>query len=820
MPIDYNIAKQNLQSLIQNYRNLNCINEAETRFQFIDQLLISCLGWDRNLVRVERYENGDFTDYELGEPRGLILEAKKEDIYFEIPSTRKSKLVTSIRSICDLSPAAKTAIEQVQRYCASRGVRVAAICNGPQIIAFIASRFDGKSPLDGHALVIDGFDHLLDNFARIYETLSPQGVASNKLAQYLEENGIFGIPDKISTFIRNYPSFRYQTNSASQLRLIAELLLEDIIRTEDLEKQFYRDCYCESGALAQDALISKNLLRSRYAALFDPSEASPTLTPAKPKGTSPLSNEIVAEGLSRRPIILIGDVGVGKTSFIKNLILVHAENEFKNSIYIYLDLGVNVVLDSDLEGYVHNEIHKQLESKYNYNISSLEFISTIYKEDIERFEKGAYGPLKNVDPSQYQLKLSEMLAAKVAHIDQHLRLSFLKIGKETRKQIVVIIDNIDQRELDLQQKAFIASQSIAQHWGAVVFLAVRPNTFHESKRSGSLSAYPNKVFYIMPPRPEQVLERRLVFALNMAEGRLPVESLSSVSLNLNDISAFIRALLVAIRRNPQVSEFLSNITGGNVRSMIDFVTKFIGSPNVDSDKIIDFMTNGEDYIIPIHEFSKAALLGDYAHYHPNSSIAINLFDVRFPDRREHFLCCIVVAFLNYDSSHRTSDGFVETRSITAELQSQGFTLEQLASALRRLTNKKLIETSQRVTFEETSGAELRGELPESFRITTVGAYHLTRWCGTFAYIDAMVFDTPIFDVDARRVCGFELESFDIKHRYKRAVGFRNYLSETWMSSGISVPYFNWRAVCEQSQPTFDSVSNFIQNGARFRRTRR
>jgi len=264
------------------------------------------------------------------------------------------------------------------------------------------------------------------------------------------------------------------------------------------------------------------------------------------------------------------------------------------------------------------------------------------------------------------------LKKKLEDKEQHLRQVFNRISKSTRKQIIIILDNIDQRELEIQQKAFIISQSIAQHWQAIVFLAVRPNTFHQSKRSGSLSAYPNKVFYIMPPRPELVLERRLIFALNMAEGKLPLESLEKVSINLNNIALYIKALLFSIRKNPEISEFLSNITGGNVRSMIDFVTKFIGSPNVDSDKIIDIMARKGEYLIPFHEFSKAALLGNHSHFDPESSIAMNIFDVRFPDRREHFLCSIILGFLNYDASHRNHEGFVTTIELEKEMQSLGF----------------------------------------------------------------------------------------------------------------------------------------------------
>lgn len=805
----YPQAKSKLIELLGRFDETTCRNEAETRFHFIDQLLIDCLGWDRSQIHVEIHEDGDYADYEIGIPRCLILEAKKVGVGFEIPAREKKKLVNSIPALCDLSKSAKAAIHQVQGYCASRGVKYAVVCNGPQLIAFIATRFDGKSPFDGVALVIDGYEQFKEEFARIYECLSPVGLASHKLAHYLDANGIFGIPEKISSRLQNYPSFRYQTDSSNNLRIIAELLLEDVTRTTDIEKRFYKECYCESGALAQDALVSKSLLKTRYAALFNPTEESPKLIPAKPKGGQIISPDILAEGLSRRPIILIGDVGVGKTSFIKNLVLIHAEKEFQDSLYIYLDLGVNSFLNGELESYVTGEIQDQLRAKYGIDVNDFDFVTDLYKDDISRFGKGIYAPLKSANESLYQTKLTEMLEAKIAATETYLRDAFLKISKDKRKQIVVIIDNVDQRELELQQKAFIISQSIAQHWKAIVFLAVRPNTFFQSKRTGSLSAYPNKVFYIMPPRPELVLERRLIFALNMAEGRLPVEALSGVSLDLNGIAAFFKALLHSLRKNPQVSEFLSNITGGNVRSMIDFVTKFIGSPNVDSDKIIQIMAEDDEYIIPLHEFSKAALLGDYSHYDPHSSIAMNIFDVRHPDRREHFLCSLMLGYLNYDASHRGTDGFVLTTSLEKELQECGFAIEQVESALRRLTNKKLIETSQRVTFEESTGVELQGEIPDAFRITTVGAYHLSRWSGTFAYLDAMAFDTPIFDPIAHTACNKDIESFEIGMRLQRTRALKNYLNETWMLLGVNVPYYNWNSITAQGQGTFDSVTSFI-----------
>lgn len=806
--IDYEIARKNLEALTQRYAEFGVKNEAETRFHFIDVLLTDCLGWDRADIDLEKYLSGERSDYELGSPVALILEAKRDAVSFEIPLRKRGKLLVPLRQLMDLSDEARGAVEQVHGYCSRRGVRYAAICNGPQLIVFVAVRTDGKSPLEGQALVVDGFEQMRKEFSTIFNLISPLGAMSNKLLAYLDAHGIVGIPEKISTRLQSHPSFRYQSASQNSLRMVAELLLEDIARTADLEKRFYRECYCESGPLAQDALISKNLLKTRYAALFHPSEEAPAVVPVKSRDKA-ASSDMLAESLSRRPIILLGDVGVGKTSFIKNLMLVEAEEEFKRSIYVYLDLGVNAFLHDALEDYVRREVERQLYEKYNIDTSSDGFIKDVYREDIKRFKNGLYGQYANSNPALYEEKLVDFLSKKIAASEEYLSLAIKYIQKSTSKQVIVIFDNVDQRELNIQQKAFIVSQGVAQHWGAIVFLSVRPNTFHQSKRTGALSAYPNKVFYIMPPRPELVLEKRLIFALNVAEGRLPIESISSVSLNLESIAWFLKALLYALRNNPAVSEFLSNITGGNVRSMIDFVTKFTGSPNVDSDKIIELYRETGEYLIPVHEFSKAALLGDYSNYDPHSSLAMNIFDVRFPDCREHFLCPLILGYLNYDSTHRNKEGFVSATKIKQEMQSHGFGVEQTESALRRMTNKKLIETTLRITFEETSGTECAENLTDSFRITTIGAYHQVRWCNTFAYLDAMVFDTPIFESNAAKQCGTEIESFDIRHRYFRATNFRDYLSHSWDCAGIAAPYFNWKTLLAAGAATFESVARHI-----------
>jgi hypothetical protein len=127
-------------------------NEATTRLQLIDALFFDCLGWSKDDVVLEESYGGEYADYSFNFPRRLlIVEAKKEGSYFELP-IGLDKIEYSLPGLLRSTSALKAAIEQVIGYCQKRGVPFAAVCNGRQLVAFIASRSDGVPPLDGRAV--------------------------------------------------------------------------------------------------------------------------------------------------------------------------------------------------------------------------------------------------------------------------------------------------------------------------------------------------------------------------------------------------------------------------------------------------------------------------------------------------------------------------------------------------------------------------------------------------------------------------------------------------------------------------------------------
>jgi len=157
-------------------------------------------------------------------------------------------------------------------------------------------------------------------------------------------------------------------------------------------------------------------------------------------------------------------------------------------------------------------------AKYSVDVYEHNFVRGVYDLEVKRFRSSFKAAIYKTNKAKLDEQLMTRLDELVSNKPEHLRRSIQHVARARKRQIIVMLDNADQRAIDVQQSAFIIAQEMAKNWDAVVFISVRPQTFFQSKRAGALSAYPHKVFTILPPRPELVIEKRLIFALKIAEG--------------------------------------------------------------------------------------------------------------------------------------------------------------------------------------------------------------------------------------------------------------------------------------------------------------
>jgi predicted type IV restriction endonuclease/GTPase SAR1 family protein len=801
MSSNYEKSRKSLENLLAWYEQEvteHNRNEATTRLQLIDRLLFECLGWRKKDCKAEEPYGKEYTDYSLFCPyRALIVEAKKEGIYFELPAGY-TKLDYSLKSLCKDNKQISNAIKQVIGYCQSRGTPLGAVCNGHQLICCIASRDDGRPPLESKAIVFTSMKEMYDKFLTLWKYLSKPGLEERNLQRYILGPDRSALPDKLSRVISSYSRIKHRNPLQIDLQTVGEVVIEDVNRAREIEADFIMDCFCPSGALSQYALVSKSILENRYAALSISNSKEPAFVPATTK--KGVTEELFTEGISRRPIILLGDVGVGKTMFIRYLMKVEIADVLEDSIVLYLDLGTGASLSSDVKSFFLTDIEMQLFKNYEIDIKERNFVRGVYYGELKKFEQSIYSDLKQIDPATYKKQEIKFLEGKLFKQDHHLENCLTHIYKGWKKQIVLFIDNADQRDPEVQQQAFIIAQDVAANWPVTVFLSIRPETFHRSKKSGALSGYHPKAFTISPPRVDEVLKKRLQFALKVAKGDIELKLLSDISVKLQTLQEYLTILLYSFDQNTELVEFIDNICSGNIRLALEFVTTFIGSGHINTQKILDTEAKcapGEHYIVPPYKFIKAIIYGDNEYYDPQTSHMANVFDISTTDGKEHFLLPILIEYISRAASFAEVEGFVNMSSIYEYSQQIGFTPTQAESALVRALHKNLLETSPRL------GPNEQGLTSHSYRATTVGIYHIKKLLRYFVYIDAIITDTPILDDDIRNQI---TNVAKINGRLNRALKFCDYLDTQWALIKSKVAGFSWPEI---SKDIRNDIKNIV-----------
>lgn len=766
-------------------------NEATTRLQLIDRIFFDCLGWTYETAVAEHYVGGEYADYVLGRPiPKLLVEAKREGAYLDLP-VGLDRAVVRIPTAFSAGDEIRAAMEQAGGYAQKRGIAIAVATNGRQLLAFIASRQDGVAPYEGRALVFHSIAAMHLRFRQLWDNLSPAGVDSLVLHRTLGAVGSLPPPAKLSQQILTYPGFKNRNPLQSELQVLGGLFLEDVRKIPELEEEFLEQCYCESGALSQYALVSREILRTRYSSLLI-SELEATAKPARTKrGVAPeITADMLAASMSRRPLILLGDVGVGKTMFVRHLLRVDAKEMLERAIVLSVDFGAEPAFANDLKSYVIEAFTKQLLSSYGIDIEDRDVVRAMYFSELQRFRKGIYGELAETAPDEYRVREREMLANRLADREAHLRAYLEHVVQREKRQVVIVLDNVDQRQSQFQEEVFLIAQSLAERWPGTVFVMLRPETFYRSKARGSLAAYMPRVFTIAPPRVDEALTKRLTFAAKLLqrEGRLPSFP-EGLTLNSSVLQTYLAVLVHSLKANRWLIEFFDNLSVGNIRQALSLLESFIGSGHVATQKILDIEAaeGAGSYAIPLHEFMRAVIYGDHEFYDPSSSPVANVFDISSPTAREHFLLLIFLAYIEKQGEVGAREGYVEMDQVGRYAHGLGFTPGQQRFALERANGKGLVELSPKFEGEA---------LGTHIRITASGAYTLKRLPAEFTYVDAMIIDTPIVDLDIRR----EVRNVvGIQDRLQRADIFRAYLDRHWY--GLDSPSirdtFDWPAVSDR-----------------------
>jgi hypothetical protein len=762
-------AHQAFRDLCDTLKQNEDINEATTRMRFIDQILFKVLRWDRNSVLPERYvKDVGFLDYEFGgPPPSLVLEAKREGKSFILPGQTYPAEPVPFGLIATECREAAAALTQAQTYANQRGARYSAISNGHQWL--LAMTFVQNQPVEDRLVYV--FESLeairLAKFRQFFECFSPMAIRSNMPSLKLLDARRAPAPAKLSTRINGYPIAADRNVLAQKVGGVLQLIWEEIDGDQDNEL-FLRNCYIPSEP-SEDMLRIAHLLLSQRAST-DERLAAATITPATKK--SVLDHQERSD--HEQPVVILGRIGHGKSTFLKYLRHVAAKDILSKK-YIQLDLNFlrAPATAAEVPNFVMRQVREQLKA-YKIAFADNPFVRRVLKQELEEFRKSPRGVLLSDNPV-------ELAKAEVAFIEsftnepeRYMSLVMKFIRRSHNKSVAVFFDNLDRRSDDIQEQAFLRAAAMANDWGVLVFVCLRPGTMQRSSASGVLDTMAPRTLVIPQPDIGIVLRKRFQYASRYAARELPAEAYihgrfdEEKEKQLPEASRFFLMCDQSIHRNPKLAEQYEAVSNGNIRKVMDYVKKVVTSRHLDTHKIIGILNQKGEYTLAAHETLRAMIYGPYIHFEPNTSLFTNLFDIWHADPSEHFSRVLLLDYCQRYANSVARYGFISVTTLQGYMASLGYSANHVTETLSLLVKRDCLEGQDEYRDRETETPVLG----EDVRITSLGSFHISTLVRTLEYVDAVTVDTPILDDETR---GSIKDSEQIRDRLKRARIFVAYL---------------------------------------------
>ena len=754
-------------------------NEADVRFKIIDTILRDILSWPLNSVSCEKYVEGNRADYVLTRKNNtpaLIIEAKKDSIYFELPETPNSKknyqkvLVEKLISDSNI----KSAILQVKEYCDDLGCSYGAISNGHEWVFFHVNP-QNKPWKQLPAFVIRNLNFFKEDYTTAknlfgYESIINQNSLRKNIGFVRTGNDEIYYP-KNSIITYNTP-----VNSNKYAHILSTLSRKylGVIPIDD--DKFMSNCYVTNKGHYDD--LQKNVQGFVFDSLtpFFKAQGVRDFSDDKKGGAFAIKiQEIIKKENLDNVMILFGGRGSGKSTFLKRFFYYIKPTE----IEMYAQLSLVDLLNAAQEptGLTKDIWEKVLQTIDTKNIleQGRNELLNLYNDKFELFAKQFLAGLSE-DSMDYQRLVSDFIIKQKEDIKYTCeRLSFQLKAKG--KGLIIILDNLDQFPPNLQDVCFLTATEIAKKLGCLLIISMREERFYRVKTKGVLDAYNPPGYHLTSPVIPDVLIKRLYYILDILKITPDLETDFNIK-NDNELTTIISFLEICKneirRRHSALSTFLRYSTHGDVRMALDFFKGFITSGYTNINEMAPF----SDWKFQIHQVIKPMMIPDRFFYDERLSKVPNVFQIRNESNSSHFSGLRLLDMLNNKSNDKPSGGFVDAKYIVQKFDNDFNLKEDAEKHMDIFLARGLVESSNRL--------EEYNETVDQIRITAFGKYFYENLCLDFTYLDLVSLDCGIYDEDMHhrfvRDASRELDLYfsgnfmeRIKLRLNRVDMFINYL---------------------------------------------
>jgi len=698
------------------------LSESDSRAKIIDPILKDCLGWDEGDITREESVHPGFIDYVLRIDNRpiLILEAKQVGSAFTVPlgsKKRRYKISGSISTDRKI----KQSIDQAHKYSVESGTTFAVISNGQQFIIFESFKHGGRWK-DGFCVIFGSFEDIMSNFTLFHNILSKERVTEGSLRKYVSEEGLPLDFKRPLDFVHNEDATCARNFLATHITPIISYIFKDL--TADSQIEILRKCYVRQKQLTYtDAIMRSSFDKMPYySEQFDINWFKESETES---GEFQISFDKCKEFLRTKTpigsmILLLGGIGSGKTTFVHHFFkVVMADRD--DILWFYVDFGVSPPELGKVEQFIYDSIIEHYESRYKTKLQ--EYLKSV--------------GLGSIRPNDESL------------------LAFFTMLRYKGYAVSIVLDNVDQHSYvspQYQERVFELAQNLTHKFKTITILTLREESFFRSTRSGVLGAYHIPMFHIESPNFEYLIRNRINYTLEFLSGDQQeiLRITRSPFGDWNRVKLFFIAINHSIRQSRRVGadilKFINDVSGGNMRQALRFISSFITSGNTDVAEMIGIESQVPPdsppyahYQIPLHHIMKSIILEDKVYYTSSQSYVMNLFQVNPQHTNSHFIHLRVLDYLCKRTNYFTAleKGFVDIDQIIEDAEVAGISQRAIEDSLKKLAHFGLVEYDN----QNKEGYDTA----KYVKITVTGLYYFEYLVTSFPYLDLAFMDTPICD---------------------------------------------------------------------------
>ena len=542
----------------------------------------------------------------------------------------------------------------------------------------------------------------------------------------------------------------------------SSVLAEIIDDMEQLDK-----CYCEHRVREFD--------RRFLPSIFAPSDDFQELQDIPSK-----KFDEIAKILDSRIILILGNVGTGKSTFVHHFFKVELKKYPNWNIYqtIYVDFK-GLSSDQDVTDYANNMIDDKLKqiffNEFGEESKSFEFLKDILEEDLT-WNESMYLECKKKGKEDlaFEMQIDDIKRYKenIRHYNKR-RMQYFK--NKCGKKVIVVFDNIDHiSDMKIQENVYLYGQSLVQEKNANVIMTMRTyNLYGNVHHFDPFSAFNPRYLHLSLPDVKDLLYKRLQFAFVNIKNKISIitEGAAIISFTPQSLKKNIENVLNDFCTDDNIN-ILKKLAYYDLREFLRMVHKVLASGN-----LFPIERREKYYSVRKYDLLQSLILGNWKYYNPfeeHLSI-INLFDDKCT--YENGKTLITIRLL--ETIRILGAQGVDITRILEQMNLLGFEKEDVLECIQKLLNHSLIDPVY------PTGYNIYANKIRAINITIKGDYYIDELLIEPRYFENMRFST-FMDKDFYDI----MENYSIEKEEERYEGTKVFIEfiedyeKRWLSTKV------------------------------------